>query len=397
MKRRARGEGTVYFNEAKQLWVGNLRVGRTPQGKVTSLSVHAKRQQDVLDKMDALKAKRSTGLLASSPSRETVAEFCRRWLEDEARVTVRATTYRMYSALLQPPLRLLGGLRLTKLLPAHLQGCLADLERGGTSARGRKLIYGVLHRAFESAVREGILARNPCDAIKPPTAPRPEMRVWTPAQVGQFLKAAQADRLHALYILALSTGMRQGELYGLSWPDLHLDDGCLQVRRQLAESDRHPVLVEPKTAKARRRIDLPPMAVTALKDHRQRMLAEGHYQAEGFVFLSRDGTPLRASNVLRRSFVPLIKTAQVPRIRFHDLRHTAATLLLLRGINPKIVQERLGHATISMTLDTYSHVLPSMQADAAAQTEAILTAAVASAPKTPPATGQVIPLPRRPR
>ena len=127
---------------------------------------------------------------------------------------------------------------------------------------------------------------------------------------------------------------------------------------------------EPKTDKGRRRVDLPAFAVAALREHRKRMLAEGH--PGPLVFCDSEGKPIRKSNLLRRSFFPLLKEAKVPRIRFHDLRHTAATLLLSQGVHPKIVQERLGHSQISLTLDTYSHVLPSMQKEAAAKLDKLL-------------------------
>lgn len=149
------------------------------------------------------------------------------------------------------------------------------------------------------------------------------------------------------------------------------ETGCLFVRHQLCEVRGKLWLDEPKTAKARRQVDLPAVAVMALREHRRRMLAEGHYQRDGLVFCDTQGGPIRKSSLRRRSFEPLLNKAGLPRIRFHDLRHTAATLALGEGVHPKVVQEMLGHSQIAITLDTYSHVLPTMQKEAAAKMDAL--------------------------
>jgi integrase len=196
------------------------------------------------------------------------------------------------------------------------------------------------------------------------------MRVLAPEQVNVLLTAALEDRFHALYVLAVTTGLRQGELLGLQWEDVDLASAVLHIRRALQEVAGRLWLDEPKTAKARRTVDLPAVAVAALREHGDRMLAEAHLRE--FVFCDSQGGPVRKSNLIRRSFLPLLKRAGLPRIRFHDLRHTAATLLLLQGVHPKVVQERLGHSQISITLDTYSHVLPSMGREAAAKLDALL-------------------------
>ncbi len=196
------------------------------------------------------------------------------------------------------------------------------------------------------------------------------MQVLDAAQVGQLLQAAREDRLHAVYVLAVATGLRQGELLGLHWEDVDMKQGALTVRRQLSEEGGVLQFTEPKTAKGRRRVELPEFATAALHEHRKRMLAAG--TPGPLVFCDTEGNPIRKRNLLRRSFQPLLQRAELPKIRFHDLRHTAATLLLSQGVHPKIVQERLGHAQISLTLDTYSLVLPSMQKEAAAKLDSLL-------------------------
>ncbi|HEV2357498.1 MAG TPA: site-specific integrase [bacterium] len=232
------------------------------------------------------------------------------------------------------------------------------------------MAYDELHHALDQAVRWGMIPRNVCDAVTRPGAPRPIMQVLTPTQVSALLEAAREDRLHALYVMAITTGLRQGELLGLQWDDVDLTGALLHVRHSLHEVNGRLSLGEPKTARAKRPVDLPRIAVAALREHRERMLAEGH--PHGWVFCDTEGGPVRRPNLLRRSFQPLLKKAGLPQIRFHDLRHTAATLLLLQGVHPKVVQERLGHSQISVTLDTYSHVLPSMGREAAAKLDALL-------------------------
>jgi integrase len=189
-----------------------------------------------------------------------------------------------------------------------------------------------------------------------------------PEQARLFLRtAAENDEwLEALYVVAIHCGLRQGELLALMWEDIDLDTGTLQVRRSLSGSnDGHPIFTTPKTSKSRRRVRLTTGATEALKRHRKRQLEErlrvaGLWQDHGLVFTTKLGTPLNRHNLCQRSFKPLLEQAGLPEIRFHDLRHTCATLLLTGGVHPKIVQELLGHSTIAITLDTYSHVLPGM-------------------------------------
>jgi integrase len=296
------------------------------------------------------------------------------------RPSIRPSTYNRYGEIIR--LRIvpqIGGIPLSRLSPAHVQGMLASLERVGVSPRGRQMAFDELHHALDQGVQWGMIPRNVCDAVTRPRAPRPAMQVLTPERVNVLLKAAREDRFHALYVLAVSTGLRQGELLGLQWDDVDLAGALLHVRNSLHEVSGRLWLDEPKTPKAKRPVDLPKIAVVALRKHRGRMLAEGH--PHGLVFCDTQGGPIRKSNLVRRSFLPLLESAGLPRIRFHDLRHTAATLLLLHGVHPKVVQERLGHSQISITLDTYSHVLPSMGREAADKLDAIFRTAARTVAK----------------
>jgi integrase len=195
----------------------------------------------------------------------------------------------------------------------------------------------------------------------PPKVVRDEMKTLTAAEASRFLAAAKCDRLYAMYVLAITTGMRQGELFALQWGDIDFEAKTLSVRRTITAKRG---IKEPKTAKGKRRIDLPAMAVQALNNHRKQQLAGG-FAASSWVFCDTRGGLLCRHNVLSRSFGPILKAANVPAIRFHDLRHTAATLMLAEGINPRLVSEVLGHAKVAFTLDVYGHVLPGMGREAA--------------------------------
>lgn len=387
--RRGRGEGSV-FRRKDGLWAGSLTVGYDANGRRRRRAVYGRTKAEILAKLARLQHQAVTGTLGD-PQRLTMAAYLTRWLEDAARPAVRPTTHRRYGEVIRLHVApAIGGVALARLTPAHAQAMLTSMEKGGASARVRQMTFNVLHRALEQALRWGLVPRNVCDAAARPRVPRPTIRTLDAAQVRLLLAEAKDDRLEALYMLAVTTGMRQGELLGLQWEDVDLPGAAVQVRHQLQEIAGDLSLVEPKTARSRRRIDLPALAVVTLLEHRERLRAAGLSVREGYVFTDSRGGPLRKSNLLRRSFVPLLDLRRVredlrkqgvaedalpnglPRVRFHDLRHTAATLHLASGTHPKVVQEMLGHSTISMTLDTYSHTIPSMQRAAAAAMDRIL-------------------------
>ncbi len=254
----------------------------------------------------------------------------------------------------------------------------ADMEARGASASERAKVGTALRMALKQACRLRLLGHNVAGDVPKPKVAREEIQPLDPSQMGLILRAADGDRLAALYTLALDSGMRQGEIFGLHWTDVDFAAAAVQVRRSLEEMAGTTRLKDVKTAKARRRIDLSPDTVAALNEHRQRMLAEGLDVRAGPVFADTDGNFLRKSNVARRSFARIVQragelaaadaerlglphAASLPRkLSFHDLRHTTATLLLLTGENVKVVSERLGHGSVEITLNVYSHVLPSM-------------------------------------
>lgn len=368
-RRRGNGEGTVY-RRSDGYWGASVVVGYRSDGRPVRRSRCARTQREALERLAALRAQSLAAPNASD--RERLADYLEQWLENSVRASVSPSTHRSYSGYVRNHITpVLGGVRLARLAPTHVQALQAELSRRGASPTVRLHVHVVLRRALAQALRFGLIARNPCDVVPRPRLPRRQPTWLDAAQVRVLLDAARGDRLEALAILAVTTGLREGELLGLQWGDLDLAAGTLAVSRQLLE---HPdgtlATGELKTARSRRLVELPAVAVDALRRQRAGLEALPHPTAP--VFTGSEGGLVRRSNLLRRWFYPLLERARLPRIRFHDLRHTHASLLLAQGVNPKIVQERLGHSQISVTLDTYSHVLPTLQRDAARRIDELL-------------------------
>lgn len=377
--RRGYGEGSIYQRPDGR-WCAILSAGYDGNGKRVRRVVYGDTKKAVGDELAKLQNKKAHGTL-TTPSRTTVAGYLAQWLKDVARVTVRATTFYNYESVVKNHISpRIGGVALQKLMPAHVQGLYSDMEADKVGPHRRRLAHAVLHRALKQALKWGMVARNVCDAVDAPRVSKREMKTLTPEQAGQLLNASTTDRMHALYWLALGTGLRIGELFALHWRDVDLKAGTVAVRYTLTEVNGKLALTEPKSAKSRRLIDLPQQAVVALVEHRKNMIVEG-FAAVEHVFCNQHGGYLRRSHFHREDYKPLLKRAGLPSIRFHDLRHTSATMLLAQGVHPKVVQERLGHSQISLTMDTYSHVMPGMQKDAAGKLDSLLI------PAGPPENG----------
>jgi integrase len=349
-------------------------VGYTPTGQRRRKYVYGRTKQEVLEKLNRLRARSLEGSLGD-PGRLTLGQFLTRWLEDVAEQNLRRSTSDLYSrAARNHILPRLGGIRLASLTPAHIQNLMAEMNRCGAGIRW--VTFRLLHRSLGQAVKWGLIPRNPADAVERPRPPVREMRTLTPEQARAFLREAQDDRYYALYCVLIGCGLRLGEALGLTWPDVDLEKGKLTVRQQLAEVGGRLFLQEPKTASARRTVDMPGFVIQALQDHQRRQEEEGNLMNEWLlVFTDMNGGPVRRENLRRRSFEPLLRRAGIPRIRLHDLRHTYATLNLAAGTHPKVVQQALGHANINITLQTYSHVLPTLGREAADRLDAILGSA----------------------
>lgn len=377
--RRGPGEGTIREREPGQ-WEGRVTI-TTADGRQARRSVYGRSRADVRAKLATLAKAKASGLSIDG-GRQTVGAFLARWLEDVVRHRVRWSTFRGYEQDVRIHLApAIGALPLSKLTGQHLAGLYASLLAAGQSPRSVERIHGTIHQAMRQAVRWDLVGRNPADLVSPPRPKRTEIRALSGDETRALLDAAAGDELEALYVLAVTTGMRQGELLGLTWPAVDVAGGWIEVRAALV---RRPggqwSLDEPKTSKSRRRIRLSAAGVAALRSHRARqgearLLVGSDWQDNGLVFADPFGGPLDGRHVTSRLFSGLLARAGLPRIRFHDLRHTFATLQLASGTHPKLVQEVLGHSTIALTLDVYSHVTPTMHDEAAATMDRLLAPA----------------------
>jgi integrase len=297
----------------------------------------------------------------------TLAAYFAQWLA-HARGRVRAKTYDGYMGLMRLyALPALGPVPLHDLKPLVLQGLYSDLLGRGLSAGTVVNLHLVLTQALSQAVRWGLIPVNPAAGAQPPRPRRPELALVDPALAGRILDVAAGTSFEVPVAVAIATGMRRGEILALRWADLAPDLSLAHVRRSLQTSGGCLAFEEPKTRRSRRAVDLPAFLLPYLERQRAaQALRRG--RCESWVDLdlvidSGDGRPVNP-DTLSSGWYRFAKRSGLPHVRFHDLRHAHATLMLLQGVHPKVVSERLGHASIGITLDTYSHVLPTMQADA---------------------------------
>ena len=316
------------------------------------------------------------GVPVDDPGALTVGAYLDAWLCG-VRPALKPSTGKSYAEIvrwyIQPRV---GAVRLVDLNAFHLRALYAELLESGAVRSAGGLSPGTVggvHRVFRKACNDalaaGMLVKNPMIGVRPPRSEPPEMRTWSAADVHRFLDATRSDRLFALWVLVLATGMRRGELAGLRWADVDLDAGRLAVRRSRVSVGYQVHEGEPKTRASRRSISLDARVLTVLGAHRRRQLEDRlawgpAWDNTGYVFTAEDGRPLHPERI-KVIFGQHVETAGLAKIRFHDLRHTSATLALAAGIHPKVVSERLGHTNIAITLDLYSHVTPSLQAEAA--------------------------------
>jgi integrase len=365
MNRRGHGEGTIYQRKDGR-YEASLRLG---EGKRRSF--YGKTRKEVRDKLnEALRAHESGRL--SAGSRLTVSAYLDQWLEDRVKPTVRATTYASYARNVRLIASYIGSVRLDALRHTHIQHAYLELGETKLSGYTTHQAHRVLRAALRQAVKEGRIAHNPLDLVTPPRLPSKEIKPLFPEQAETLIEQTEDDRLHALWVLLLTTGMRVGEALGLGWEDVNLEAGTLLIHRQL---QHHPgegkVLAEPKTQRSRRTVHLAAGTITALRHHQTQQklerIAEGPKWTEnGLVFRTQTGGMLEHSTVLH-ALHRALDACGLPRIRVHDLRHTAATYLLSIGTHPRVVQDLLGHSSYTLTMNTYSHVVPGLHKDVANQ------------------------------
>ena len=353
-------------------WCVVLYLGRRPQtGKKAYKWMTYPTRREAEAALPKLLAQMGAGSTLPSP-RLTVGLFLEQWLRGYVEGLPSPVTRRNYRDIIRVHLLpALGHVPLMRLSPQTVQMYVSQKLGQGQSATSVQCHFAVLREALGHAVRWGLLARNPTDLVDPPRRRQRGMHVWDEEQVRLFLaEARRSSAYYCLYLTAILTGMRQGELFGLRWSDIDFVLGTASIQQTIYRLGSTILFKEPKTARGRRSVALPAPLIDALREHRkhqaeiQRILGT-EYQDFGLVFCQPNGKPLHAHNIAQRDFRQVIKRAGLPRIRFHDLRHTHATHLLRAGVHPKVVQERLGHSTPAFTLAVYSHVLPGMQEEAA--------------------------------
>ncbi|MCB9175986.1 MAG: site-specific integrase [Caldilineae bacterium] len=367
--RRGNKEGSIR-HRADGRWEARVTIGGRQR------SIYAKTRAEVARKMRQAIQQVESGIPLAD-ERTTVAQFLNTWLETVVESSVRPSTFRSYEMHVRIHLSpALGKKRLAKLAPHHVQEMMNAKLAEGLSPQTVRHIRATLRRALGHALKWGLVSRNVATLVDPPKVPRRKVEPLTEEGAAAILDAVSGHRLEALYTVAMAIGLRQGEALGLRWQDVDLDGGKLRVVHALQRIDGELQLVEPKSAQARRTIILPEIAIAALKRHRalqnrERLAAGGDWVDGDFVFTTTVGTPLDGPNVTR-TFQRLLKNAGLPPHRFHDLRHDCATLLLAQGVPLRVVKEILGHSQISLTADTYAHVVPALQQDAAARMDEAL-------------------------
>lgn len=362
-KRHPKGVGSV-FQRSDGRWIAQITI---EDGKQKQF--YAKSEKEANVKLRKALDELERGALITEKD-QTLRHYLEHWLENVQRPSLKISSYLRYRDILDKHLfPALGHLTLQKLKPEHLEALYARKEKEGLSARSIRLIHGVLHQAIEKAVRRRLIAHNVCDDVTLPRVTRYEVQTLNEEQAQKLLEVARGHRFEVVLTIALTTGMRRGELLALQWKDINWNDGSLQIRRTVNRySGRGYVVSEPKTARSRRRIILPGFVLELLREHRAHQLetrlhAGSTWHDHDLVFCNGIGN-FSHPNHLGVDFQQLLKQAGLPHIRFHDLRHSAATILLVMGVNAKVVQELLGHSHINMTLGTHSHVLPGMHKEA---------------------------------
>jgi integrase len=369
-KRRGKGEGSIYKRQDGR-WAADITIeGRRRK------TLYGRTREEVHEKLLTAQHEKRQGLLRTGP-KQTVKAYLNFWLEEMHRPKIKVSTYALYRQNLDNHLiPALGHIQLHRLTTDQVQSLCADKLKNGFRSGTVRLMYRILHVALKDAVRKKRLALNVCDAVDLPRLIQHEIQPLTMEQAQKLLDAARQSRLECLLTVAIVTGMRLGELLALRWSEINLTRGILQVRHTVNLIKGFGITEsEPKTESSKRSIILPPFVIDALVQHRAsqneaRIKAGAKWQELGLVFPNTQGGYFRRPK-LHTMYKKLLKEAGLPDIRFHDLRHSAATIFLSMGIHPKIVQEVLGHSDITLTLSVYSHVLPSMQQEAMNRMDAL--------------------------
>ncbi len=366
-------------NRGKDTWEVRIDMGRDPlTGKRRQVSRTVRgRKRDAEALAASLISQQEAGI-DTPRGRQTVSNFLQQWLRDYARPNTAPKTFRRYEQIVRLHLTpVIGEIRLSKLRPLHIQAVYRKVGEKGLSARTALHCHRVLREALHHAVKWQLLSRNPADAVESPRPLRFEIAALGPEDLKRLLDAADQTNYGPLVTVALLTGLRTGELLGLRWQDVDFEHAVLRVQQTCQWlSGEGFIFRQPKSHRSTRPVALSPDTLEILRQSRvrhleERLAAGTAYEDNGLVYADALGRPIHPST-LRQAWLGIVEAAGLEGFRFHDLRHAHASLLMAQGVHPKIVSERLGHSSVSITLDIYSHVAPGLQAEAAAGLDALL-------------------------
>jgi integrase len=373
--RRGANEGSIFRRSRDGKWVAVVNLGYV-SGKRRRKTFVGKTRAEVQRELNRALRDRERGLPVQT-ERQTVADYLDAWLRDSVWPSKRLRTHERYEQAVRLHIAPeIGRIELSKLTPQHVQRFVANRLAAGRSPSSVRYARTVLSIALEQARKWELVSRNVASLVDPPEVVQRRVPVVTVERARQILHAVAGDRFAALYRVALLTGLRRGELVGLRWGDVDLDEAALTVRRSVQRVAGTVQVVEPKTSRSHRTIALPDSAVSTLKRQRVHQIEVGlgvgrPWSSADFVFGKADGEPLEPSSVTVR-FQRLLAEAGLPRMRFHDLRHATASLLIADHVPARVVMEMLGHSSITTTMNIYAHVMPALQREAANHLDDIL-------------------------
>lgn len=371
--RRGQGEGSIFKRtetrpdgSTGERWVASVTLGRGPDGKRRRKTIYGATRKEVAEQLKILLRQQQQGMPIAF-ERQTVAQFLEHWLQHTVAPTNRPKTLKSYTdAARRYIMPVLGSIQLARLAPQDVERMITFWLDEGLSPRTVYHVRAVLGTALKHAVRRELIPRNVVALTDAPQFERYEAQVLSVEQARTLLDTARGNRLEALYRVALSLGLRQGEALALRWEDIDLEAQTLSVRHTLLDIDR--TLREPKTKQSRRVLPLPQPLCRALRQHRARQLetrlvAGKQWQEQDLVFTTHTGGPLHRDNVVK-SFKLLLGRAALPDMRFHDLRHSCASLLAAQGVPARVAMEILGHTDIRTTQNVYTHVYDASKQEA---------------------------------
>jgi integrase len=373
--RRGHGEGLIHKRKDGR-WEARIDLGFDLEGKRRRKSVYGRTRREVGAQLTQLLSDKQKGLPIPVNDRLTLQQFMDHWLTEVARPNLRASTFATYESHTRNHiLPALGHTALQHLTPQEVQTFVNYKLEKGLAPRTVADMHAVLRTALAQALKWNLVARNVAALVDSPRIPKKQLNYLTPEQARQFMDSIKGSRWECLYITAISLGLRRGEALGLKWEDVDLDKAVLTVKRAAQRVDHKLQLVELKTKSAYRSINLPAFTVAALRSQyvrqlEERLLAGTRWQETGLVFTTSVGTPIEPRNY-KRAFDSALEKAGLEHMRIHDMRHTAASLLLAQGVPPKVISEILGHARVSITLDIYSHLYEPMRKEAAEKMDAL--------------------------